>query len=202
MASFQPKVVTTTNVYDVESSGLIYKATVNDPNNSYSIGDLVEVQTRTDAQGTTTTQYFNLTKQSNIAAANFNEANFSIVGGSTTATTVAMKLDSFEFLTLSDANGQLPFTLAQAVDSVGKIIPVGTTYVELEMQLRVGTENDFFLFTTGTASPSISPQVGQPKQEVQLRNVAEIGDAQFLGVPAVVGNQVKLIATFWSANPN
>lgn len=202
--AFQP-VQTSANVaIDLDPSGLIYKAKVNEVSGFYLIGHKIEVQTK-NIGGVVTIQYLNLNTGSIIPNAIFNEADFDVLGSTAvTAPTPLLKLGTLQGRTVFDANvpAELPFTLQDWVTSLGSSVPIGTNYVSIEMQRRLGTENDFFLHTQGTAMPTLFPQVGQSEQSVQLLNSAEILDSKFLGVPSVAGNEIILIAVFWSANPN
>lgn len=204
MAAFQPiSSSSAAATYPPEATGLIYVAKANEPSGFYAIGDNIEVQTVTSSAGVQTTQYYNVKTSHVLPAGIFNETDFTLLGSKAPVTAI-LKLDSFMARTNFDINTaqELPFTLAQFCTLAGKAIPVGTTYVELEMQRRLGNDSDYFLYTQGSVMPSVSPQIGQPEKDVVLRNVVEITDAKFLGVPAQAGNEIDLVVTFWSGNPN
>jgi hypothetical protein len=126
-----------------------------------------------------------------------------LVGTNQVSNAPALPLDAFQFPTLSIAGVEKVFTLAQAVDAVGKSIPAGTNWVVLDMQAKLGSQDDSFIVSLDATSPaSISPMVGQSKQYFELKNIAQIANATFIGVPKVLTNEIVLVAEFWSANPN
>lgn len=199
---FQPTQSSSQNALVPVSTGLTYKAKSGSLTDAYVAGDKIVVRTVTNASGVNDTQYYNLRSEQVIADADFDETNFDLLGKSTTLSS-ALKVGNFEFPTLVNVSGiQQPFSLDEWLTANSETLPTDASYAEVEMQLRNGTESDYLLLTRNGTSPTILPQKGQSVRDCVLRNVADITDARFLGVPAVTGSLVVLNVTFWTSNPN
>jgi hypothetical protein len=211
--SFQPKtaILTPVSIPNLEATGLIYEAIAADLVLGFSIGDKIEVRTVDISDGAggaiTTTQYYNINTKSVISETLFATeaaivANFRLLGGSVVSLAKPLPLLSIEVQTPTIFGVDQIFSVADLLTIKGLSMPAGATWIDVELQLRPDTQSDYFLYTTGSTLPTMTPkQIGQSKQEVSLKNEGQIADAKFLAVTAVAGTAV-MVLEFWSSNPN